>query len=251
MKTSDTPLVTRRRLLTAGAVIPITAISATGVLERETPWREGAADVPPPLLKEAPAGYAFFTPPEAAFIEAAIARLIPADELGPGALEAGVATFIDRQMAGEYGQGARWYMQGPWEKGEKTQGWQSRMSPAQLYRAAIQEVDAAVSKEGKAAAFAKLPVQEQDRWLHQLEDGKVDLPTADAKNFFKLLQQNTIEGFFSDPIYGGNKDMAGWKLIGFPGARYDYTPYVKKHGEKFPLPPVAILGRPEWGGHHG
>ncbi|TFY97196.1 gluconate 2-dehydrogenase subunit 3 family protein [Ramlibacter humi] len=256
MKPSDNPpqpRVTRRRLLTAGAVIPIAGAAAARIVQPgEMPWTEGAADVPPPAVQ--PAGYTWLTPAEAAFVEAAVSRLIPADELGPGAKEAGVPVFIDRQLAGEYGRGSRWYMQGPWGEGEKTQGWQTRMTPAALYRAGIREVDEAVGKEGRAAAFAKLSADDQDRWLHQLEDGKVKLPTADAKTFFELLQQNTIEGFFSDPLYGGNRDMAGWKLIGFPGARYDHTSFVKKHGEKYPLPPVAILGRPDWnppGGSHG
>jgi gluconate 2-dehydrogenase gamma chain len=144
-------------------------------------------------------------------------------------------------------------MQGPWGEGEKTQGWQTRMTPAGLYRAAIREIDAAVAHEGKAESFARLGADDQDRWLHQLEDGKVKLPSADAKTFFELLHQNTLEGFFADPMYGGNRDMAGWKLIGFPGARYDHSPYVKKHGEKYPLPPVAIMGRPDWneGDNHG
>ena len=82
--------------------------------------------------------------------------------------------------------------------------------------------------------------------MHRLESGDLKLATADTKAFFKLLWQNTLEGFWSDPIYGGNRDMAGWKLIGFPGARYDYTDYVSHHGEPFPLPPVGIKGRVEW-----
>lgn len=247
--------ITRRRLLTAGAVIPIASAGVAGaaVIEREVPWREGAANTPhPPNLQTQ--GYVFFSPAESAFVEAATERLIPKDELGPGAVETGVPVFIDRQLAGDYGAGARWYMQGPWGDGEKTQGWQTRLTPAALYRTAIREIDEAVGKEGRAATFAKLGPDDQDRWLHQLEGGKVNLPTADAKTFFELLHQNTIEGFFADPMYGGNRDMAGWKLIGFPGARYDQTPFVKKHGEKYPLPPVAIMGRPEWndqGGSHG
>jgi gluconate 2-dehydrogenase gamma chain len=244
--------LTRRRLLTAGAVIPIAGAAGAVAIDREMPWREGAADTPPaPDLKTQ--GYVFFSPAEANFVEAAVARLIPKDELGPGAVEAGVPVFIDRQLAGDYGAGARWYMQGPWGEGEKTQGWQTRMTPAALYRAAIHEIDEAVGKEGRAATFAKLSPDDQDRWLHQVEGGKVNLATADAKTFFELLHQNTLEGFFADPMYGGNRDMVGWKLVGFPGARYDHSPYVKKHNEKYPLPPVAIMGRPEWkeGGSHG
>ena len=100
--------------------------------------------------------------------------------------------------------------------------------------------------EQARAAFAKLPAAEQDAWLQRLEDAKLPLPTADAKTFFELLQQNTLEGFWSDPIYGGNRDMAGWKLIGFPGARYDHSPWVAKHGKPYPLPPVGLRGRGEW-----
>jgi gluconate 2-dehydrogenase gamma chain len=244
----DQPRVTRRRLLTAGAVIPIAGAAAANVIRRDMPWQEDAAAAPDAASAPLPekSGYQFLAPAEAAFVEAAVARLIPKDELGPGAVEAGVPVFIDRQLAGEYGAGGRWYMQGPWGAGEPTQGWQTRLTPAGLYRTAIREVDEAVSHEGKAATYAKLAADDQDRWLHQLEQGKVQLPTADAKTFFQLLWQNTLEGFWADPLYGGNRDMAGWKLIGFPGARYDHSPYVKKYGEKYPLPPVALMGRPEW-----
>jgi len=247
-KTSEPRRLTRRRLLTAGAVIPIASATGAAVIHADEPWRESAADVPGPVAAAPPAqrGYVFLTAAEAAFVEAAVGRLIPKDDLGAGAVEAGVPVFIDRQLAGEYGRGGRWYMQGPWGVGEPTQGYQTRLTPAGLYRAAIRDIDAAVAHEGRAASFAKLGADDQDRWLHQLEGGKVRLQTADAKTFFELLHQNTLEGFFADPLYGGNRDMVGWKLIGFPGAHYDNRPYVSKHGERYPLPPVALLGRPEW-----
>ncbi|NML42299.1 gluconate 2-dehydrogenase subunit 3 family protein [Ramlibacter sp. G-1-2-2] len=248
MTTDSAPVrITRRRLLSAGAVLPVAATAASQLIRRDMPWQEGTAAEPTAATQASQGNqYAFLAAAEAAFVEAAVARIIPHDELGPGALEAGAAVFIDRQLAGEFGRGERWYMQGPWAKGEKTQGYQTRMTPANLYRAAIREIDAAVGHEGKAASFAKLAVAEQDRWLKDLEDGKPQLPTADAKTFFTMLLQNTLEGFWSDPVYGGNRDMAGWKLIGFPGAHYDYTAYVGKHGEAFPLPPTGLGGRPAW-----
>ena len=238
--------ITRRRLLTAGVVAPVAGAAAARVIQRELPWQEGEAAAPLAATQQAPSGYTFLAAAESAFVEAAVARLIPKDDLGPGALEAGVPAFIDRQLAGDYGKGTHWYMQGPWGEGESTQGYQSRMGPAAMYRAAIRDIDDAVNKEGRAGTFAKLGADDQDRWLKQLEDGKVKLANADAKTFFELLMQNTIEGFWSDPIYGGNRDMAGWKLIGFPGAHYDYSPFVAKFNEKVPLPPVSLKGRPEW-----
>lgn len=244
----DTPRLTRRQLLTAGAAVPLATAAAATVIQREMPWDEGRAERPLPLktAHEPNQRYVFFNAAEAAFVEAAVARLIPKDDLGPGALETGVPLFIDRQLDGDYGRATTWYMQGPWDKGESTQGYQSRLTPAGMYRAAVRDIDQAVSREGRAPAFAKLAADAQDDWLHRLEDGTVTLAGVDAKGFFKLLLQNTVEGFFADPIYGGNRDMAGWRLIGFPGARYDHTPYVQKHGEKYPLPPVGLEGRVEW-----
>lgn len=208
------------------------------------PWQPGEADAPTP----APPGntYEYFTPEEAAFVEAAVARLIPNDDLGPGALEAGAAIFIDRQMLTPYGDAQRWYMQGPWAEGIAEQGYQSRYAPAQLYRAAIKAIDAYCRSKFGGKAFAKLSSEQQDEVLTGLEKGKIKLDQVDAKAFFEVLSQNTVEGFFSDPIYGGNRGMVGWKLIGFPGARYDYRPWVKAHGKPFPLPPVGISGRPDW-----
>lgn len=245
------PRLTRRRLLlTAGTVAPLATVASAAVIRGDVPWQEGTSLRPPeaaaPAPTAAPASYQFFSPAEAAFVEAAVAQLIPADDLGPGALEAGVPVFIDRQLAGDYGRGARWYMQGPWAAGESTQGYQTRLTPAGLYRAAIREIDAAVNREARVAGFAKLAAADRDGWLHRMEDGKLELPTADAKTFFQTLHQNTLEGFWADPIYGGNRDMAGWKLIGFPGARYDHRDFVAKHGERYPLPPVGLMGRPQW-----
>lgn len=237
------PRLTRRKLLAAGAVVPAATVAGAAVVRREMPWQEGAADRPRPHGQQQ--GYGFFSAAEAAFVEAAVARLIPADELGPGALEAGVPQFIDGQLQGGYGRGGDWYMQGPWGEGTATQGYQARFTPAALYRAAIRDIDEAANREARNP-FAKLQPADQDGWLHRLEDGKLQLPTVDARTFFQLLHQNTLEGFWADPLYGGNRDMAGWKLIGFPGARYDHSPFVTRYGERYPLPPVAIMGRPEW-----
>jgi len=242
----DEPRLSRRRLLTAGAVIgavPV-ATAAAALGGREVPDKEGRANAP--VGVDSTSGWSWFTEAEAAFVTAAVGRLIPADDLGPGAVEAGVPVFIDRQLAGPYGRGERWYMQGSWGPGTPTQGWQTRLTPAGLYRAAIRSIDAVVAHQGKAATFARLAAADQDTFLKALESGDAKLDGVDAKDFFQQLLQNTLEGFWSDPIYGGNRDMAGWKLIGFPGARYDHSDFVARHGEKYPLPPVGIRGRVEW-----
>lgn len=242
----DSPRLSRRRLLTGGAIAGVIPIASAVTFSGSVPWQEGSADAPHAAFARQPATRAFFTAAESAFVEAAVARLIPKDELGGGAVEAGVPAFIDSQLAGDFGQATRWYMQGPWSSGEKTQGYQTRMTPAALYRAAIREIDQAVGQAHKGNLFHQLPAADQDAWLGRLEKGDMALPTADAKTFFTMLLQNTKEGFWSDPIYGGNRDMMGWKLIGFPGARYDHRPFVTHYNERYPLPPVGIAGRPEW-----
>src|SRR3954451_21561138 len=136
------------------------------------PWAPDTADAPRAIE---PGPYQFFSPEEAKFIEAAVERLIPADELGPGAKEVGVPTFIDRQLAGEYGQAQRWYMLGPWRPGTETQGYQSRLTPAQLYRFAIKAIDGYVREREGGNSFAQLSPERQDALLGQLEKDEIKL----------------------------------------------------------------------------
>ncbi len=226
----------------ATALVNSPPLSARSI-SNEVPWQPGQANAPTPSDVN---DYLFLTADEVAFIDAAVDRLIPSDDLGPGAKAAGVTTFIDRQLAGTYGAAATWYMQGPWQDGDDSQGFQSRLTPAQLYRAAIKAIDVHSHQTDANQSFASLSPEQQDRVLEGLESGDIQLDGVNAKTFFELLLQNTIEGFFCDPIYGGNRDMAGWKLLGFPGARYDYRPYVKLHGQKLNLAPVGLKGRPGW-----
>jgi gluconate 2-dehydrogenase gamma chain len=97
--------------------------------------------------------------------------------------------------------------------------------------------------------FAQLSDEQKDQVLTGLEKGPIQLDGASAKGLFEQILKNTQEGFFADPVYGGNRDMAGWKMVGFPGARYDYRDWVTRHNERFPLPPVGITGRPAWVAH--
>jgi gluconate 2-dehydrogenase gamma chain len=238
--------LSRRHLLAAGVAGAVPVATSAATFQGEMPWK-GGAQAP----QSRPAGdnrYIFFTDAEAAFVEAASDRMIPDDELGAGAVKAGVPEFIDRQLAGEFGQGARWYLQGPWPKGQDTQGYQSRLTPAALYRASIRAIDDGVGRHFRGKNFSHLAASDQDAVLAKLESGEFKLGQIDSKTFFDMFLQNVIEGFWSDPIYGGNREMVGWKLIGFPGARYDQRPFVSKHGQRYPLPPVGLKGRKAWNG---
>jgi gluconate 2-dehydrogenase gamma chain len=210
----------------------------------------GAASFPAPTLaaephaqhgaRSSPQVYMFLKQPEVAFVEAAVARLIPADELGPGAKEAGLAYFIDQQLLGGWGTMAKMYRQGPWPEGTPQQGYQSPLTPQQVYRIGIGEVNAHCAKQ-YGTSFSALPAAQQDEVLRGLDGGKIELEAVRSQFFFNMLLANTIEGFFSDPVYGGNRDKAGWKLVGFPGVAAVYTTHVDKHGVPYDAVPVSIM----------
>ena len=183
----------------------------------------------------------WFTAEEYAFITAAVARLIPADDRGPGALETGVPEYIDRQMNTPYATGSNWYMQGPFAPDTpKELGYQLPLVPRQIYRLGLAEADEYSKKQYKKV-FADLNADQQIAALKAFETGQAQFTQLPSKLFFSYLLQNTREGFFSDPIHGGNQGMAGWTLIGFPGARADFMDWVER-GEHYPFPPVSIRG---------
>jgi gluconate 2-dehydrogenase gamma chain len=184
----------------------------------------------------------FFNPAEWSFINAAIGRLIPSDGPGPGGQETGVPEFIDRQMEAPYGYGAYFYLQGPFQPdAPATLGYQLRYTPRELYRSGIAAAnDACRSAAGKV--FADLTPDDQDRFLSSLEKNQVQLSGPPGAAFFAQLLENTREGYFADPLYGGNRGMAAWKWIGFPGARADFTDWIDQAGQKYPYGPVAISG---------
>lgn len=185
------------------------------------------------------ASYTFFNADEGAFIEAAIARLIPADELGPGALDADVHVYIDRQLGGAYGAGEGMYRSGPYRPGEPEIGYQLAFTPAELFRTALRAIIGDIDRT-TGGAFSALDPAAQDGYLTLLETADRDLDGVPSGVFFRHLHQMTLEGFFADPIYGGNRDMIGWKLVGFPGAYANYYEFVDQHGIEFHRPPMSI-----------
>ena len=240
MSTDSAFTATRRHFLTSAAAISLVTVSThvraqsiSGVL----PWQPFAAEPPTPI---GPQGWVFFTPAEAAAVEAIVDRLIPADDLSVGGKDAGCAAYIDRQLAGSFGNASRLYMKAPFLHGTPTQGYQGEATPAMRYRAALGAIDEHLRRTKNNRGFAQLSADEQDQFLKDLEAGKVDLGEIDGKVFFNLLLQNTMEGFFADPLYGGNRDMASWKMLGFPGARYDYRDHIDKYNQPYPLGPVSI-----------
>ncbi|HWL80001.1 MAG TPA: gluconate 2-dehydrogenase subunit 3 family protein [Roseomonas sp.] len=245
------PLTTRRRLLAATALVAFSSQAVARSVTGRLPWSPNEA-YPPDVVR--PGGWLFLRPEEAATLDAIVSRLIPADDLSPSGKDVGCTVFIDRQLAGPYGTYEWLYMQPPFaDKPLPQQGIQSPLVPQQQYRKGLAALAAYCRDTFGGKTFEQLSAEDQDKLLQGMEKGEVHLPGLTAPQltttmFFNQVLDNTIEGFFADPIYGGNKDMAGWKMIGFPGTRYDYRDVIANPGKPYTKPPVSIIGRPEWNG---
>jgi len=173
-----------------------------------------AAEAPPPLR--------FLTQFEFDYVTAMAETIWPTDELGPGARVAGVGSYIDGQLAGAWGQGHRMYLNGPFfTPADSGHGWQIPMNPSQVYRAFLPGFDQYLrTTYGKP--YVDLDAASQTQALNDLRSGKAVIPLAGSTaftgaDFFNLFRQNVLEGMLADPMYGGNRDMVGWKWVGFPG----------------------------------
>jgi gluconate 2-dehydrogenase gamma chain len=239
MKSPDTPNVTRRSF--------VASVGAATVLPPAAALLANSAAAAPAAAQHKAAAHAetdkavfylFFNVAEARFIEAACERLIPADESGAGALAAGVPNYLDKQLGGAWGAGERLYRSGPWLPGTPSQGYQLPFTPAELFHTALRAINQDFEKRG--TAFSDLSAQAQDAYLKSLEAGGQDLDGVPSAVFFDMLLRMTVEGFFSDPVYGGNRDMVAWRMIGFPGAYADYYEAIDQHGVKFERAPMSI-----------
>jgi gluconate 2-dehydrogenase gamma chain len=199
-----------------------------------------AAGSEPSSRAQAPYAPTFFRPIEWDFVLAAVSRLIPAEGAGPGGIEAGVPEFIDRQMELPYGHGAYFYLKGPFHpESPATLGYQLRYTPRDIYRLGMVDANAAAQK-AYGRDFARLDTTQQDQFLESMEKGALEFPTVPAPALFAQLLENTREGYFSDPIHGGNRNMVAWQWIGFPGARADFTDWIDQAGTEYPYGPVSI-----------
>jgi len=232
----------RREFLTSMAALGVaTSLPAAQaeVVKGGQPWEAGKINTPvaPPRT----GGLHYLTRHEFDTVGMIAEHFIPADNLSISGKEAGCATFIDRQLAGDYGKAVAVYRLGRFVKGTPEQGQQSILTPAERYRQGLAALDNATLKQfGKT--FIALDASRQEQILHAMEADEFDLgPEVQTKVLFELLLQNVREGFLSDPLYGGNKDMASWKMLGFPGARYDFRDLLSKKGQKLTIIPTSLI----------
>jgi gluconate 2-dehydrogenase gamma chain len=226
------PIRRRNFLVGAGTALAASVTPPESEAQaRSTP----AAAAPPeaePLLT--------LTETEHAFVAAAADTLIPADSLSPSGSECGVATFIDRQLAGAYGSGARLYRDGPFEKAKPEFGYQLPLNPREFFRAGIAAANE-WSRKTHGKDFDRLAPADRQEALKAMEAGKAEFAGFSSRAFFNALLEISMEGFFADPMYGGNRAMAGWKMVGYPGLPATYREDIKKYfGKKYDKPPQSI-----------
>jgi gluconate 2-dehydrogenase gamma chain len=225
-KTSDdnNPIARRNFLLGASTAVAA-GLTPTAPAQAQQP----AAAAPAPAAE--PDQFVTLTAPEAAFIVAAVDTLIPADELSPSGSECGVAVFIDRQLGSAWGGGAKMYRSGPFHKGKPEQGYQLALTPREFFAAGIAAANA-WTRQTYGKDFDLLPAAQRVQALTAMEDGKAEFQSFNSRAFFNQLLAITMQGFFADPIYGGNRNKVAWNMIGFPGLPAVYADKIDAYRDK-------------------
>ncbi len=210
----DPSRMTRLELFKVSAA-GVAVAAAGGALLSGEAEAKGAVAAPPPALR-------FLTGWEFAYVTAMAETIWPTDSFGPGAEVAGVGYYIDGQLAGSWGKGHRFYLNGPFYVPVDTgHGWQVPLTPADIYRAFLPGFDV-YCKATYGNPYPALPAATQAQALTDLQTNRAGIQIAGStafsnSDFFSTFRQNVLEGMLADPAYGGNRDMVGWKWIGYPG----------------------------------
>jgi gluconate 2-dehydrogenase gamma chain len=180
------------------------------------------------------------TPTEAAFLGAAYDTIIPADRLSPSGTDCGLVNYIDRQLAGAWGNGARLYRNGPFIKGLPEQGYQLSLTPREFFAAGIKAANE-WTRKAYGKEFDRLAGADREAALKTMDAGKAELVDIDGKQFFEALLQSAMEGFFADPVYGGNRNKVSWRMVGYPGLPAAYADKALDYrGKKVAIEPQSI-----------
>jgi gluconate 2-dehydrogenase gamma chain len=233
---ADTNVPRRSFLKGAGAAGTLAATALSGAFPRPAE----AQPAPAPQAAPQPEPLLTLTATEAAFLSAAYDTIIPADALSPSGTDCGLVAYIDRQLAGAWGSGARMYRNGPYLPGKPEYGYQLPLTPREYFAAGIKAANAWTTKTyGKE--FDRLSPGDRAAALTRMEQAQAQFEGIEAKTFFEALLQSAMEGFFADPIYGGNKNKVSWRMIGYPGLPATWAGKALEYrGKKITIEPQSI-----------
>jgi gluconate 2-dehydrogenase gamma chain len=218
--------IARRNFLLGASTAVAAGLAPNGAAQAQQPTAAAPATPAPE-----PDQFVTLTTAEAAFVVAAVDTLIPADELSPSGSKCGVAVFIDRQLGSAWGGGAKMYRGGPFHKGKPEQGYQLPLTPREFFAAGIAAANA-WTRQTYGKDLDLLPAAERVQALTAMEGGKAEFRDFNSRAFFNQLLAITMQGFFADPIYGGNRDKVAWKMIGFPGLPAVYADKIDAYRDK-------------------
>lgn len=168
-------------------------------------------------------------------VESLVEHMCPPDEFTPGGVECGLAVFIDRQLAGAFGQGDRLYLRGPFRVGVAEDGYQRPLTPAQYFKAGLRCLEEHCVRQ-RGAGFARLAAAGKESVLTEVAAGRWDDTTFALGAWFNELFHPLFEqACFADPAYGGNRNKVFWKMIGYPGLpAVNGLNMVRYRGKPFP-----------------
>ena len=233
---ADTNVPRRSFLKGAGAAGTLAATALTGALPR--PAEAQAAPAPAPAPPPEP--MLTLNATEQAFLSAVYDTIIPADALSPSGTDCGLVTYIDRQLAGAWGGGARMYRAGPFIPSKPEYGYQLPLSPREYFAAGIKATNAWTTKT-YGREFDRLSPADRTAALTAMEQSRAEFDGLDAKPFFEALLTSAMEGFFADPIYGGNRNKVGWRMVGYPGLPATWAGKALEYrGKKVTIEPQSI-----------
>jgi len=232
----DDTIPRRLFLVGAGTAVAAGLTSVPAEAQAQAP----AAAAPAPVAHAEPDVLLVLTATEAAFVSAAVDTIIPADDLSPSGTDCGLVTFVDRQLASAWGGGAKMYRSGPFQKGKPEQGYQLALTPREFFLAGLDAANV-WSRKTYGKDFDRLAPAERNAALKTMEEGKAEFVGIGSKPFFEALLTMTMEGFFSDPIHGGNRNQVSWKMLGFPGLPATYSGKFEEYlTKRYTAPPQSI-----------
>lgn len=228
--------IPRRKFLMGGAGLAGTAVAAglaqPDAAQAQTPAAAAPAPATAPAASEPqPEPLRYLNEAQYAFVVAAVDTLIPADELSPSGSDCGCAVYIDRQLASAWGGGAKMYRAGPYFKGKPEQGYQLPLTPAEFFVAGIAATNE-WTRKAYGKAFDRLDPEKRNEVLKAMHEGKAEFTNFSSRAFFGRLYAMTMEGFFGDPIYGGNRNMVSWRMLGYPGLPATFAKLIDQYRDK-------------------
>lgn len=168
-------------------------------------------------------------------LASAMEVIYPEYSNGPGAIALNAPYYLDKQLAGQWGTNTHEYRKAPFQAGD------TPLNNGQIFIEGARKLNAIAKNDYDASSFSGLEEDQKIEILQKFEAGEIEMNLVASPVFFNLLRNATLQGCFCDPLYGGNKNMAGWEMKEFPGAQMSYLAYAQEE-EFLKIEPISVGG---------